>query len=496
MVGMDSRFEKHFLRPEGVGELDDADGAGQAGEPGCGAVVRFSIHFQGEKIDKARFLASGTPAAIAAGSILTGLVEGSDWRQAAAISPDNLVRAALEGRAGEPELTDAAMLDRAASFAIEALHQALEDALRRDRFPVAPASEAGTVMVAMSGGVDSSTACLLLHEEGRQVIGVTMRLWAAEEETAAAGNSCCSPEAILEARAVCHSLGLPHLTVDYTGSFADSVVSNFVSEYREGRTPNPCVHCNGDFRFPALVALADRLGAATIATGHYARIVSEQGSVTLARGRDRRKDQSYMLARVDAGLLSRLLLPLGEMDKTHTRAIARRAGLAAYSRPESQDICFLPGDDYRGFLRRQAGMSVGQGDIVDTAGNRLGSHEGYYAYTVGQRRGLGVSASRPLYVLGTDPVENRVIVGDAGQLAVTRLEIGDVRQMLPAGDGVCAVQVRYNAEAVPARISSRRGRRWRLELDRPVLGVAPGQAAVIFSGEMVAAAGIIESATA
>lgn len=490
---METPFEKHFLAPETAGELENPDGSGQAGEPGCGAVIRIDIRFRGESIDEAGFLASGAPSAIVVASILTGLVRGGGWRTAAAISPGQLISAARRSRGDESPPADAAMLDRAASFAVEALHLALEDALRRDRFPAAPAVDESAVMVAMSGGVDSSTACLLLHEEGRQVTGVTMRLWEAGEEEPAAGPSCCSPEAIIEARSVCHSLGLPHLTVDCTTDFATGVIENFISEYRDGRTPNPCVRCNGEFRFPALMKLADRLGAADVATGHYARVLGKGGEAALARGVDRRKDQSYMLAGIDPALLGRLVLPLGKMKKRETRERARLGGLAAHARRESQDICFIPDGDYRLFLRRRGGVQAGGGDVVDTAGRKIGTHEGYYAYTVGQRRGLKVSAPGPLYVLGTDPARNLVIAGEHARLATSLIELDGVRQLRPLDEAAgLEVQVRYNSPPVGVRRCGRRGSRWYLELEEPVFGVAPGQTAVIYGGEVVIAAGSIE----
>lgn len=482
--GMESRFLDHFRLPENTGLPADADGTGQAGEPGCGAVIRIGIRFDGDRLGAAGFLASGSPVAIATASTLTAGASGMTWRQAAAITP-----AALRQETGEGG--DAAIAARAAEFAIEALHLALEDSMRRGRFPAAGSIDNDTIMVAMSGGVDSSTACLLLHRQGHEVIGLTMRLW--PQDHAASGPSCCSPEAIIEARAVCHSLGLPHLTIDFIDQFASGVVDDFISGYRAGQTPNPCVYCNGQFRFPALAALADRLGAGRVATGHYARVTEEDGQYLLSRGEDKRKDQSYMLAGVDPAMLPRLLLPLGKMEKSQTREAAREAGLAAHARRESQDICFIPEGDYREFFRRWAEDAAGEGDIVNTAGEKLGTHKGYHEYTVGQRRGLGLSADQPLYVLKTEPETNRVIVGSHEELAVRHLTVAAVRQLLPAATGqTFQVQVRYNSPPVSGRVTERGQDCWRLELDKPVYGVAPGQSAVLYRGGAVVASGVIE----
>jgi tRNA-specific 2-thiouridylase len=452
--------------------------------------VRIFIHFLGGEIDRASFTATGSNAAIAAGGILARQLTGLSWIEAAALPVARLEEAMVEEGIVNPRTMPAA-----AGFAVEALHRALEDSLRRGTFPVSPEAGPNTVLVAMSGGVDSAVACLLQQEAGRSVIGVTMRLWS-DPACEAGENACCSPQAILDARAVCHQLGLPHLTVDCAADFEASVVEDFVSGYLAGRTPNPCTFCNAHFRFPFLARLAERLGAATVATGHYVGIITDEtGRPAIVRGRDRHKDQSYMLWGIGAGLLPRLVFPLGEMEKAETRRLAREAGLPVHGRPESQEVCFIPDNDYRRFLRDRLretpGALPGAGEIVDADGVRLGSHTGYLDYTIGQRHGLGVSAPQPVYVIGTDPGRNRVIVGRRDELAVSELNIDQLNMFLPLEETVDPkVQVRYNAEPVPCRLSGS-GARWRLELERPVHGVAPGQSAVIYEGETIMAGGII-----
>ncbi len=272
------------------------------------------------------------------------------------------------------------------------------------------------VAVAMSGGVDSAVALL---KAGPHAIGVTLRLWL-DPAGPDSERACCSPDAVVAARETCHRLGLPHVTLDLREEFVRAVVAPFVRGYARGETPNPCIRCNGGFRFAELLAFARRAGAARLATGHYARIVEREGRLLLARALDPTKDQSYMLARLDPRLLDRIWFPLGDQTKAETRAEAEAAGLAAARRAESQEACFLAGDDYRAFLSRQ-GLSAAAGTIVDESGAVVGSHDGFWRYTPGQRRGLGVSAPEPLYAVATNARTNTVVVGPKASLARTRV---------------------------------------------------------------------------
>ncbi|MHB8792383.1 MAG: tRNA 2-thiouridine(34) synthase MnmA [Thermoleophilia bacterium] len=495
---MTDLFLDHFNNPRNIGVMDDAHGSGRAGDPGCGVVIEFSLKYSGGDIDVASCQATGSSAAISCGSMLTEMATGKDWRYAAAISEEALVSALTSGGAAGSSLKKAAM------FAIESLHAALEDSLRRGTFPAVSSQEKpnnDTVLVAMSGGVDSSVACMFERDSGREVTGVTMRLWSDPDCEEGSAPTCCSPQAIRDARAVCHSLGLAHLTVDYTEEFAATVVDAFVDGYLAGLTPNPCTFCNGSFRFPALVALADRLGMSRVATGHYARLEVIGGRRFIARAADSAKDQSYMLWGIDATLLERLEFPLGGLEKEETRRFAREAGLTVHDRPESQEVCFIPDDDYRRFIRSRAAVSgkggflPGEGEIVDTSGTRLGSHKGFIDFTIGQRHGLGVSALEPLYVLSTVPEKNQVVAGIRDELEVRSLTVKGVNSF--TGDGVSGddltVQVRYNSR--PAVVSSVKesGDGLTIELKDPVFGVAPGQSAVLYNGGIVLAGGVIET---
>jgi tRNA-specific 2-thiouridylase len=392
------------------------------------------------------------------------------------------VRALLREVAGLPTLAAAAV--PAGPLAADALADALGPVVR------APAPADGSrIAVAMSGGVDSAVALLAARDAGLEPVGVTLRLW-----TDPAGPDgervCCSPAAVVAARETCHGLGLPHVTLDLRAEFRRAVVTPFVAGYARGETPNPCIRCNGSFRFAELRALAGRIGADRVATGHYARIVRRGGRLLLARGADPEKDQSYMLARLDPRHLDRLWFPLGERTKADVRAEARAAGLAAAARPESQEACFLAGDDYRSFLTRH-GLTAADGPILHEDGRELGRHAGYWRFTPGQRRGVGVAAGEPLYALRTDAAANTVVVGPKTSLGRTTVRVRSGRLHLPVGRA--DAKLRYRSPAAPARVEPR-ARGFRLVLDEPAFGVAAGQAAVLYDGDVVVGSGLIASA--
>jgi tRNA-uridine 2-sulfurtransferase len=379
----------------------------------------------------------------------------------------------------ERSLVGLTLLEAAAvggeTLAVDALANAIGPAFRAPRSP-------GRVAVAMSGGVDSA---VVLLKSLPNAAGVTLRLWL-DPDGPSAERSCCSPEAVIAARETCHALGVPHVTLDLRDEFRRSVVGPFVRGYERGETPNPCIHCNGGFRFARLLAFAHRAGADTLATGHYARIVEHRGRRLLARGADPNKDQSYMLSTLDPKHLERISFPLGTQTKEETRAEAERAGLAVATRGESQEACFLAGDDYRAFLERH-GLDATQGAVVDEDGHELGRHSGYWRFTPGQRKGLGVSAPAPLYALRSEPSTNTVVVGPHESLARTRVEAkGSLYVPVERAD----VKLRYRSAAVSARVSET-SEGFELQLDRPAYGVAVGQAAVLYEEEVVVGAGPI-----
>ena len=362
------------------------------------------------------------------------------------------------------------------------------DALANALGPIFVARRSPTrTAVAMSGGVDSAVALL---RSLPNAIGVTLRLWL-DPHGPDAERACCSPDSVIAARATCHALGVPHVTLDLREEFRRAVVKPFVRGYARGETPNPCIRCNGGFRFAELLSFARRAGASTLATGHYARLMEHRGRTLLARALDPEKDQSYMLAALQPRMLARLSFPLGGQTKAETRAEAERAGIAVARRAESQEACFLAGGDYRAFVERH-GVSGGGGAIVDEDGNAVGGHDGYWRFTPGQRRGLGVSSSRPLYTLRTEPRTNTVVVGPREALATTTVR---ARGRLYADVDRVDAKLRYRSPTVPARVVPA-GPRFALDLDAPVYGVARGQAAVLYDGDAVVGFGIVNATDA
>jgi tRNA-specific 2-thiouridylase len=294
---------------------------------------------------------------------------------------------------------------------------------------------------------------------------------------------------VIDARSTCHARGIPHVTLDLREEFRRTVVEPFVVGYAAGTTPNPCIRCNGSFRFDELLGFADRIGAARLATGHYARIVEHDGVLALARAHDIAKDQSYMLAALEPSLLTRLWFPLGGQTKAATRAEALAAGLPSAARRESQEACFLGGGDYRAFLER-SGLEAAAGKIVDEAGETIGTHDGFWRFTPGQRRGLRVSGREPLYALATDARTNTVVAGPRRALERRRVS---VRGRLAAQTMRVEVKLRHRSPAVPASVVETDDG-FELHLDEPAFGVAPGQAAVLYAGETVVGAGVITGA--
>ena len=393
------------------------------------------------------------------------------------IDGDRIVEADAPGLEGLlPGLT---LLEAAAvggeTLAVDALANALGPVFRAEAQP-------GRTAVAMSGGVDSAVALL---RSLPNAVGVTLRLWL-DPAGPDSERACCSPESVIAARETCHRLGVPHVTLDLREEFRREVVGPFVQGYATGETPNPCMRCNGSFRFAELLAFAKRAGAERLATGHYARIAEHRGRLLLARGADPRKDQSYMLARLDPDLLDRVSFPLGAQGKDETRAEAERAGLAAAQRAESQEACFLAGDDYRTFLERH-GVAARPGTIVDVDGRELGEHDGFWRFTPGQRKGIGVASGGPLYVLNADAATNTVRVGP--RQALERRHVETSGRLYVDVDRAEA-KLRYRSAATRASVTATADG-FALELDEPAYGVASGQAAVLYEGDAVVGCGTI-----
>lgn len=364
----------------------------------------------------------------------------------------------------------------------------------------------GIIAVAMSGGVDSSTVAAILREAGNPIIGLTMQLWnqrrlPALHRDGPAQNRCCSLEDVYDARRVAEHLDFPHYVVNFEQRFEETVVRPFVGEYLAGRTPIPCTLCNNHVKFDQLLVTARQIGAKRLATGHYARIRrnDQTGRYELLRAADDAKDQSYFLFGLTQEQMARTVFPLGELTKEDVRAIARRAGLPVAEKPESQEICFVPSGNYVRFIEayleeRGSCLWNEPGEVVTTSGEVIGRHEGVHRYTVGQRRGLGVAAGRPMYVVEIDPAANRVVVGEEGELRRETCEVRDINWIpfaAPAEPLRALVKIRHRHEAAAASVEALGAKSARVRFDVPQRAVTPGQAAVFYFDERVIGGGWI-----
>ena len=354
------------------------------------------------------------------------------------------------------------------------------------------------IVVAMSGGVDSSVAAALMAEAGHDVIGVSMQLYDQSHGERSFG-SCCSIDDLHDARRVAATLKIPHYILNFERQFNDEVISNFVREYAAGRTPLPCAHCNSDLKFATLADRARGLGADAVATGHYARVERDEttGRYLLKRGVDRAKDQAYFLFSLTQEQLAQAIFPIGDRAKDDVRDYARRRGLPVANKPDSQEICFIPDNDYRSFIGREAPDAAREGVIVDEAGRVLGRHGGIHAFTVGQRKGLGLTSSptgAPVYVVALRPSDRQVVVGPKTSLERTTLTASGVNWIIepPRGPRRVTAQIRHRHDAGPATVRSLPDARADVRFDAPQLAITPGQAVVFYYDDLVLGGGWID----
>ncbi len=478
-------FSQHLEAPLGRGHMPAADAhTGAAGGVACGDLIRLTLALDPDspdgRIADAGFDASGCGASIAAGSAAVGLVRGASLLDAARIGTEEIAR----------ELGGLSAAKRhAAELASDALHRALGAAVRASAV-LGPDDD--RTLVAMSGGVDSAVAALLVTRAGARAVGVTLELWSDPENDGEA--SCCSAQAVRGAREVAHGLGMPHFSIDLRAEFRAGVVDGWLEDHAAGLTPNPCVRCNGNVRLDAMLDLARRLGSETLVTGHYARV--EDGPV-LRTAADIGKDQSYVLSALDPRSLSRLRFPLGDMHKDEVRAVAERAGLAVARKRDSQDLCFLAGTRQSEFLERHGALGRRPGPIVDQRGTTLGEHRGAHVYTVGQRHGLGIGGGGvggPLYVLSTDMSSNTVTVGPRDELLASRVRVCDLTLHRYASD-VDGVRVRAHGRRFVCRLAENlepgRHELADVVLDEPAERTAPGQFACLYSGDLIVGHGTV-----
>ena len=356
------------------------------------------------------------------------------------------------------------------------------------------------IVVAMSGGVDSSVAAAILQEEGHEVIGITMQVHPADEpteDTEKSGGFCgadAAAHAVTDARRVAHRLGIPHYVADFRDIFIREVITDFCREYSLGRTPNPCIRCNRFVKFEALRRRAQELGTDMVATGHYARIDKSNGRYLLKKGADSSKDQAYVLYMMNQEQLGHTLFPLGELTKQEVRRIAERLGLSVAARPESQDICFIPDNDYARFVREYTGIDAGPGPVLDREGNVLGEHRGITSYTVGQRKGLGISSRAPLYVVAIDREKNTVTVGGKEEVYATGLvasALNWVSVERPEKPLTVRAKIRYLHQEAEAVVTPSGEDEVRVVFGEPQMAITPGQAIVFYDGDTVVGGGTI-----
>ena len=456
-----------------AGTIEDPDGAGSAGGGRCDDRVRFTLRLAGDRLAEVRFGADACASTTAAAAWFAEAAEGRGLLDAARLG---LVDVLAGTTIDSPEC---------ALTAVDALHAALGDAVVRG---ASIAADPNRVGVAMSGGVDSAMVLTGAVEEGREAVGLTLRLWI-DPSAPNPERACCAPSAVRAARDLCHARGMPHLMLDLREDFRAAVVEPFVAGYAAGETPNPCATCNGAFRFDAIDRIATQLGCSEWRTGHYARLVERDGALLVARGADPDKDQSAMLALVDPAILARVRLPLGGRVKRDVIAEASAKGLAAAKAPESQEVCFLGGGELAPFLERQ-GVELVPGPIVDEDGVELGTHHGAVAFTPGQRRGLGVSrGTDALHVLKVDAPANTVVVATLERLGRRDVELRDVAVRVPRERVGASFRVR--AKPIPAALVDHGDGTASLTLDRDAFQVAPGQVAALYDGDVIVAAGIV-----
>ena len=480
-------FEAYLDDSSRRGEPLTGSARGSAGGAACGDLIAISLRLDEGRAADVRFEASGCAAARAAAAATAELLDGAGLREAGLLDA-----AAIAAELGGLSAVGA----HAADLAAEAAHRALGAAVASAEGAILapPGDGRERVLVAVSGGVDSAVAALREREAGADVFAVTLELWS--DPANDGERSCCSADAVRVARSVAQAQGIPHLTVDLRDRFRAGVVEPFLAGYAAGETPNPCIRCNGRIRIEPMVRIAEQLGATGLATGHYARTRDDGSGALLTAAADPGKDQTYMLAGLPPAVLARLRFPLGGLTKPEVRAIAGAAGLAVADKAESQDLCFLAGVGKAGFLARHGGLDDREGEVVDTAGNVVGRHSGHHRFTVGQRRGLGIAAPEPLYVLATDATTNRVVVGGEADLDTRRVRIRDATLHRP-GARVGAVKLRYRSRALACRIGGPeapgpgRHDRLDLELEAPARGPAPGQTAVLCDGDLVVGHGTI-----
>jgi len=479
------RLRRHFEKPCNTGILDSFNCQGKDSSLNSEAVVMYYGLVREGKIADISFRTFGCSYSIAASSYVTVLAKGKKLFEAAAICGDDVEKELGVFPPGKKD---------SLNIALGAFHAMLSSYLSGMTSGDHLAANNNRIAVAMSGGLDSSMTAKLLHDEGLDIIGITMKIVPDDELHPKKRITSWMSSDVYSARKVSGILNIPHFTIDLSSDFNKKIITSFCDEYMQGRTPNPCVECNKYIKFGALIDAGKSLGAASMATGHYCLVeASDDGLYIVRKGKDRTKEQSYVFWKLDQSQLSRIRTPLGNHTKEEVRELSRDFLPQLEQKDESQDICFIAGESYHGFLKDRI-KEAGSGNILDTKGRKIGEHRGFPYYTIGQRKGLGISHPRPLYVKEIIPEENIIIAGEKAELFQEKAQVKDVNFIKgapPAGEFNAQVKIRYNSPAVEARIIIGEKGTARIFFKKKISSVTPGQSAVFYDGDILLGGSII-----
>ncbi len=483
---MNSNLTLHFKKPFNVGEISHSDAWGSSGGINCPGYIKLTSRIDKNIISDIKFKAVGCNYTIAAASYLTNLIKNKDILQSTLITGKELEKHLGKFPAGKKYVLN---------ITINALNNLISDYISKSHNGNIYEKNIKRVAVAMSGGIDSSMAARLLKDAGWEVIGVTMKLLPDDFDWKNSTKTCCSLKDIEAARKVSLKLNIPHIVINFVRPFEKNVINPFCLEYQKGNTPNPCVECNKYIKFGALLEKVKTLGASYLATGHHCRIEksSYNGLFEVKKGVDKNKDQSYVLWKLSQDQLSLIKTPIGMFSKDHIKKEAERIFPFLKNKSESQDICFIPENNYHSFLASRL-RNIEEGNILNTRGEIIGTHKGYPFYTVGQRKGLGISHSKPLYVKEIVPEKNIIIVGEEKDILQKSLRVKDINFIAcspPEKNFRAMVKIRYNFKETPAEIRIEDKKTATTLLDTPQKAITPGQSAVFYNHDILIGGGII-----
>ncbi len=486
MIDSNSNFTLHLKKPQNAGEISSPDATGIFSSNTCRNQIKLTAKINKNVISNIRFKTSGCSYTIAALSCLTVLVKNKDIFKSALLTEKE-----LEKQLGKFPGEKKYVMD----ITINTLQNLISDYVSKPHSENIYRRNERMAAVAMSGGIDSSMAAKILKDKGWEVVGVTMKFLPDGFNWKDAAKTCCSPKDIESARKVCLKLGIPHIVIDISKPFEEKIINPFCLEYQHGHTPNPCVDCNKYIKFGSLLEKIKILGAGFIATGHYCSIEKspDTGLFEVKKGTDKNKDQSYVFWRLNQAQLSQIKTPLGKLSKESIKKKSHKIFPFLRKKRESQDICFIPGNNYHSFLKLKL-KNIKKGNITDTTGNTIGEHKGYPFYTIGQRKGLGISHSKPLYVKEIIPEKNLLVVGEEKDIKLKSLKIKDTNFI--AGNSPdkrfnAMVKIRYNFSETPAEIIINSNKTADIVFSRPQKAITPGQSAVFYIGSTLIGGGII-----